>query len=75
MLGVPSEDHPALKAWSDELAAFVGSARATPDKYERAARAANAGTASLRERKRRRGDAEELIVGENTVDQRAGLHH
>jgi cytochrome P450 len=40
MLGVPREDRPALKAWSDELAAFVGSALATPDKYERAARSA-----------------------------------
>jgi cytochrome P450 len=38
MLGVPREDRPALKAWSDELAAFVGSALATPDKYARAAR-------------------------------------
>ncbi len=38
MLGVPREDRPALKAWSDELASFVGSALATPDKYERAAR-------------------------------------
>ena len=40
MLGVPREDRPALKAWSDELAAFVGSALATPDKYGRAARSA-----------------------------------
>ena len=38
MLGVPREDRAALKAWSDELAAFVGSALATSDKYERAAR-------------------------------------
>jgi len=38
MLGVPREDHAALKAWSDDLAAFVGSALATSDKYERAAR-------------------------------------
>src|SRR5213079_2090176 len=38
MLGVPREDRPVLKAWSDELAAFVGSALATSDKYERAAR-------------------------------------
>lgn len=38
MLGVPREDRSALKAWSDELAAFVGSALATSDKYERAAR-------------------------------------
>jgi hypothetical protein len=38
MLGVPREDRSALKTWSDELAAFVGSALATSDKYERAAR-------------------------------------
>jgi cytochrome P450 len=38
MLGVPREDRAALKVWSDELATFVGSALATSDKYERAAR-------------------------------------
>jgi cytochrome P450 len=42
LLGVPRADGPALKRWSDDLATFVGSAVATPDKYERAA-------ASLRE--------------------------
>jgi cytochrome P450 len=36
LLGVPREDRERLKRWSDELAAFVGSARATPDKYARA---------------------------------------
>lgn len=38
LLGVPREDGESLKRWSDDLAAFVGSAVATPDKYERAAR-------------------------------------
>lgn len=38
MLGVPAADRPTLKEWSDELATFVGSAVATPDKYERAAK-------------------------------------
>src|SRR5215470_17535573 len=38
MLGVPREDRAALKVWSDDLATFVGSALATSDKYERAAR-------------------------------------
>jgi hypothetical protein len=38
LLGVPAEDHERLKAWSDELAIFVGSSLTTPDKYERAAR-------------------------------------
>ena len=39
LLGVPAEDHEQLKAWSDELAGFIGSSLGTPDKYERAARA------------------------------------
>lgn len=37
MIGVPREDSERFKAWSDELAAFIGSAAAT-DKYARAAR-------------------------------------
>jgi cytochrome P450 len=39
MLGVPAPDREVFKAWSDELATFVGSAVATPDKYGRAAAA------------------------------------
>jgi len=39
LLGVPAEDHEQLKAWSDELAGFIGSSLGTPDKYDRAARA------------------------------------
>ena len=39
MIGVPRDDREAFKGWSDELAAFIGSALATPDKYQRAARA------------------------------------
>ena len=38
LLGVPAEDHEQLKAWSDDLAGFIGSSLGTPDKYERAAR-------------------------------------
>jgi cytochrome P450 len=38
LLGVPAEDHERLKTWSDELATFVGSALATSDRHERAAR-------------------------------------
>lgn len=37
LLGVPAEDRPRLKAWSDDLAGFIGSAVASPDKYARAA--------------------------------------
>ncbi|HEX2115248.1 MAG TPA: cytochrome P450 [Alphaproteobacteria bacterium] len=40
ILGVPDQDIRLFKAWSDDLAAFVGSAQATPDKYDRAARGA-----------------------------------
>ena len=37
MLGVPEADVERFKDWSDNLAAFVGGAQATPTKYERAA--------------------------------------
>jgi len=37
LIGVPAEDRPRLKAWSDDLAGFIGSAVANPDKYARAA--------------------------------------
>jgi cytochrome P450 len=40
LLGVPLEDVDLLKRWSDDLGAFVLTARATPDKYERAEAAA-----------------------------------
>lgn len=36
MLGVPEKDVERFKSWSDDLAAFVGSGQATPQKYERA---------------------------------------
>jgi cytochrome P450 len=39
MLGVPGEDVDRLKGWSDELARFVLTARADPDKYAPAAAA------------------------------------
>src|SRR5919106_4405592 len=42
MLGVPREDSERFKAWSDELATFVGSAFGAPDKYARAGRSAAA---------------------------------
>jgi cytochrome P450 len=37
LLGVPEADIDRFKLWSDNLAAFVGSAQATPYKYDRAA--------------------------------------
>jgi cytochrome P450 len=36
MLGVPRSDLAMMKVWSDDIALFVGIARATPGKYERA---------------------------------------
>ncbi len=67
MLGVPREDRPALKAWSDELAAFVGSALATPGKYERAARSGGKmsdyfGDLIAKRRARPRGDLLSALV-------------
>ncbi len=38
MIGVPIEDLDRFRTWSDEIAAFVGSALATPDKRERGER-------------------------------------
>ena len=34
LLGVPHKHLPQMKAWSDEIALFIGSARAHPQKYE-----------------------------------------
>ena len=45
LLGVPAGDHEQLKAWSDELAGFIGSSLGSSDKYERAAR----GVAEMRD--------------------------
>ena len=36
MLGVPRSDLGVMKVWSDDIALFVGIARATPDKYGKA---------------------------------------
>ena len=38
LIGVARDDADQLKQWSDDLAAFVGSAVTTPDKYVRASR-------------------------------------
>jgi cytochrome P450 len=64
LLGVPPGDHGQLKAWSDELATFVGSSLTTPDKYERAAR----GVAEMHEyferivARRRAAPADDLVT-------------
>lgn len=36
LLGVPRGDLKRVKVWSDDIALFIGTARATPDKYDRA---------------------------------------
>jgi cytochrome P450 len=48
MIGVPIEDLDRFKTWSDEIAAFVGSALATPDKRERGERGAREMSAYFR---------------------------
>jgi cytochrome P450 len=48
MIGVPIEDLERFKIWSDEIAAFVGSALATPDKRERGERGAREMSAYFR---------------------------
>lgn len=44
MVGVPDSDLDVFKSWSDDLATFVGSAQAIPDKRDRAERSAVAMT-------------------------------
>lgn len=48
MIGVPIEDLDRFKTWSDEIASFVGSALATPDKRERGERGAREMSAYFR---------------------------
>jgi cytochrome P450 len=40
MMGVPEDRLHDVKGWSDDIMLFIGTARATPDKYERARRGA-----------------------------------
>jgi cytochrome P450 len=63
MLGVPATDRERLKEWSDELATFVGSAVATPDKYERAAKSVSKMRDYFRGLvvERRRGPCDDLL--------------
>jgi cytochrome P450 len=49
MIGVPIEDIDRVKTWSDEIAAFVGSALATPDKRARGERGVREMSAYFRE--------------------------
>jgi cytochrome P450 len=42
LLGVPRDDLKRVKVWSDEIALFIGSSQAAPDKYDRAEAGARA---------------------------------
>jgi cytochrome P450 len=74
ILGVPDEDIRLFKGWSDDLAAFVGSAQTTPDKYERAARGAAEMDAYFRAivRKRRAAPRQTDVIGAMIAAEEAG---
>jgi len=70
MLGVPREDIDRLKAWSDELARFVLTSVADPDKYRPAAaalRAMNAYFGAIIEARR-------AVPGEAIIDRLIAAH-
>ncbi len=65
MVGVPDSDLDLFKSWSDDLATFVGSAQATPDKRQRAERSAVEMTAYFGEvidHRRRHPAADQTII-------------
>jgi cytochrome P450 len=72
LLGVPPQDHERLKAWSDELATFVGSSLTAADRYERAAR----GVAEMHEyfehvvARRREAPADDLVTALLAAEER-----
>jgi cytochrome P450 len=49
MLGVPREDFPRIKAWSDALRLFIGTAQGEGDKYRRAREGADGMSAYFRD--------------------------
>lgn len=65
MLGVPAADIDRFKKWSDDLAAFVGGAQATPQKYERACYGLSEMDAYFREiiRARRQSPVQDDVIG------------
>ena len=64
MLGIAREELDTLKAWSDEMALFIMSARATPDKYDRARAGAHAMAAYFRKEveERRAAPRDDLLT-------------
>jgi cytochrome P450 len=75
MLGVPVDDRDRLKAWSDELALFVGSSLGAPDKYERARRGVAEMTDYFRGlvAARRRQPRDDLISGLAAAEERGAV--
>jgi cytochrome P450 len=63
MMGVPADHLHDVKAWSDDIMLFIGTARATEDKYTRAQRGAVAMAALFREEigKRRADPGDDLL--------------
>jgi cytochrome P450 len=75
LLGVPFADVDLLKRWSDDLGAFVLTARATPDKYARAEAAAKEmrdyfGALIDERRVRPREDAASWLIATSDREQR-----
>jgi cytochrome P450 len=75
MLGVPVHDRDRLKAWSDELALFVGSSLNASDKYERARRGVAEMTDYFRDlvTARRRQPRDDLISSLGAAEERGAV--
>jgi len=74
MVGVPDSDLDLFKSWSDDLATFVGSAQATPDKRQRGERSARAMTeyfAGVIAHRRRHPGGDDTIL-DNMIAAREG---
>lgn len=69
IIGVPPEDIDRIKAWSDDLATFVGSALETPDKRDRAESSVRAMTAYFKDilAHRRKHPPEESTIIDNLI--------